>query len=292
MKVEIHEVGVRDGLQNEKTILTAETKLELIQRLVQAGAKKIEVASFVNSKVVPQMADAEQLIAQLPQVEGVQYSGLVLSRAGLERFLKTNLTNIQLSFAVSDGFNLKNIRRTTEASIKEMLAIVETALAHQKYVNLILGTAFGCPYDGEVALKDVLSIADQFLAAGVHEITLADTIGVAHPAVITQAVEQFHEQFGSFPLGLHLHNTRGRGLANAYAGLLAGVTRFDSSIGGIGGCPFAPKAVGNICTEDFVSMIHASGYATDLSVEHYVQAAKWLESKLGHELAGMVMKTV
>lgn len=292
MKIDIHEVGVRDGLQNEKTILTTETKLELIQRLIEAGAKKIEVASFVNPKVVPQMANAEELVAQLPQVEGVQYSGLVLSRHGLDRFLQTNLPNIQLSFAVSDGFNLKNIRRTTEASINEMLTIVQTALAHHKYVNLILGTAFGCPYDGEVTFERVLAIADQFIAAGVHEITLADTIGIAHPVAITQAVEQFKRQFGAFPLGLHLHNTRGRGLANAYAGLLAGVTRFDSSIGGIGGCPFAPKAVGNICTEDFVSMIHASGYSSDLSVKRYVETAKWLEEKLGHEVAGMVMKTV
>jgi hydroxymethylglutaryl-CoA lyase len=291
MKIEIHEVGVRDGLQNEKTILTTETKLELIQRLVEAGAKKIEVASFVNPKVVPQMADAETLVAQLPEVEGVQYSGLVLSRSGLERFLQTKLTNMQLSFAVSDGFNLKNILRTTEESIEEMLAIVATALAHKKYVNLILGTAFGCPYDGEVAIERVLSVADQFISAGVHEITLADTIGVAHPVAITQTVEQFHTQFGAFPLGLHLHNTRGRGLANAYAGLLAGVTRFDSSIGGIGGCPFAPKAVGNICTEDFVSMIHASGYTTDLAIGSYVKVAKWLEEKLGHEIAGMLMKT-
>ena len=292
MKIEIHEVGVRDGLQNEKTILATEAKLALIQRLIEAGAKKIEVASFVNPKVVPQMADAEQLVAQLPVVEGVQYSGLVLSRLGLDRFLKTNLTNIQLSFAVSDGFNLKNIRRTTEESVEEMLEIVATARAHNKHVNLILGTAFGCPYDGEVAIERVLSIAEQFLSAGVHEITLADTIGVAHPVAITQAVEQFRTQFGSFPLGLHLHNTRGRGLANAYAGVLAGVTRFDSSVGGIGGCPFAPKAVGNICTEDFVSMIHACGYTTDLSIEQYVKAAKWLEEKLNHEVAGMVMKTM
>ncbi len=289
--IHITEVGVRDGLQNEKVILSTEHKLEFIRRLITAGAKSIEVASFVNQKVMPQMADAEQLIERLPSGNDVRYRALVLSMSGLERLMKTNIRHVQLSFAVSDGFNVKNIRRTTEESIREMLRIVERAKAQNKYVNLILGTVYGCPFDGDVDLKTVTSIAKQFVQAGVDEITYADTIGIAHPKAIEQSVQLFKEVADDFPLGLHLHNTRGRGLANAVAGLNAGVTRFDSSIGGIGGCPFAPKAVGNICTEDFVSMIHAMGYETSINVEKYMEAAKWIEQKLGRTIEGMMMKT-
>lgn len=290
--IHITEVGPRDGLQNEKVILTTEEKLAFIQRLIDSGAKSIEVASFVNPKVVPQMADPEQLIAMLPQVEGVTYRALVLSKAGLERLLHTNITHVQLSFAVSDAFNQRNIRRSTEESIVEMLKIVEKAKAENKYVNLILGTVYGCPFEGTIDLQKVTTIAKQFVQAGVDEITYADTIGIAHPRAIEQSVQLFMEAASNFPLGLHLHNTRGRGLANAIAGINAGITRFDSSIGGIGGCPFAPKAVGNICTEDFVSMIHAMGYETSINVEKYIEAAKWIEQKLDRTIEGMVMKTL
>jgi len=228
----------------------------------------------------------------LPQVEGVTYRALVLSKAGLERLLHTNITHVQLSFAVSDAFNQRNIRRSTEESIVEMLKIVEKAKAENKYVNLILGTVYGCPFEGTIDLQKVTTIAKQFVQAGVDEITYADTIGIAHPRAIEQSVQLFMEAASNFPLGLHLHNTRGRGLANAIAGINAGITRFDSSIGGIGGCPFAPKAVGNICTEDFVSMIHAMGYETSINVEKYIEAAKWIEQKLDRTIEGMVMKTL
>ncbi len=290
--IHITEVGPRDGLQNEKVILTMEEKLAFIQRLIDSGAKSIEVASFVNPKVVPQMADPEQLIAMLPQLEDVTYRALVLSKSGLERLLQTNITHVQLSFAVSDTFNQKNIRRSTEESIVEMLKIVERAKAEHKYVNLILGTVYGCPFEGNIDLQKVTTIAKQFIQAGVDEITYADTIGIAHPKAVEQSVQLFKEAASDFPLGLHLHNTRGRGLANAIAGLNSGITRFDSSIGGIGGCPFAPKAVGNICTEDFVSMIHAMGYETSINVEKYIEAAKWIEQKLDRTIEGMVMKTL
>ena len=290
--IHITEVGPRDGLQNEKVILTTEEKLAFIQHLIDSGATSIEVASFVNPKVVPQMADPEQLIAMLPQMEDVTYRALVLSKSGLERLLQTNITHVQLSFAVSDAFNQKNIRRSTEESIVEMLKIVERAKAEHKNVNLILGTVYGCPFEGTIDLQKVTTIAKQFVQAGVDEITYADTIGIAHPKAIEQSVHLFKDVAGDFPLGLHLHNTRGRGLANAIAGINTGITRFDSSIGGIGGCPFAPKAVGNICTEDFVSMIHAMGYETSINVEKYIEAAKWIEQKLDRTIEGMVMKTL
>lgn len=290
--IEICEVGVRDGLQNEKLVVTTEDKLELIRQLVAAGSKKIEVASFVNPKLMPQMADAERLIEQLEDVEGVTYSALVLSNSGLERLLSTKIKHVQLSFAVSDGFNMKNIRRTTDESIVEMKKIVDKAKSHDKKINVILGTVFGCPYDGRVELERVMDIAGEFVAVGVDEITFADTVGLANPNKIAQAVQLFQATHGEFPLGLHLHNTRGSGLANALAGLQNGITRFDSSIGGIGGCPFAPKAVGNICTEDFVYMLHEMGHETGLNLERYVDTAKWLEGKLGRTIEGMLMKTM
>ena len=286
------EVGVRDGLQNEKVILSTEDKLEFIQRLIAAGAKSIEVASFVNPKVVPQMADAEQLIERLPIANDVIYRALVLSKSGLERLIKTNIRYVQLSFAVSDGFNMKNIRRTTDESIREMLWMVERAKAEGKYVNLILGTVFGCPYDGAIDLQRVTNIAKQFSTVGVDEMTYADTIGIANPKTVEQAIQLYQDLNIATPLGLHLHNTRGRGLANAVAAINLGVTRFDSSIGGIGGCPFAPKAVGNICTEDFVSMLHDMGYETTMDVDSYIDTAKWIEQKLGRTIEGMVMKIV
>lgn len=290
--IEICEVGVRDGLQNEKLVVTTEDKLELIRQLVAAGSKKIEVASFVNPKLMPQMADAERLIEQLEDVEGVTYSALVLSNSGLERLLSTKIKHVQLSFAVSDGFNMKNIRRTTDESIVEMKKIVDKAKSHDKKINVILGTVFGCPYDGRVELERVMDIAGEFVEVGVDEITFADTVGLANPNKIAQAVQLFQATHSDFPLGLHLHNTRGSGLANALAGLQNGITRFDSSIGGIGGCPFAPKAVGNICTEDFVYMLHEMGHETGLNLERYVDTAKWLEGKLGRTIEGMLMKTM
>lgn len=290
--IHITEVGVRDGLQNEKVVVSTEDKLKLIGELVKAGVKSIEVASFVNPKVVPQMADAEEVIARLPEAEGVLYRALVLSDSGLKRALATSVPAIQLSFAVSDGFNLKNIRRTTDESITEMLKIVDAAKSAGKHVNLILGTVFGCPYDGAVDLKRVTHIAKQFAEAGVDELTYADTIGIANPKAVEEAIQLYKQLDLNTPLGLHFHNTRGRGLANALVGVQNGITRFDSSIGGIGGCPFAPKAVGNICTEDFVSMLHDMGHDTGLDLDHYVATAKVLEQVLGRTIEGMLMKTM
>ena len=253
-----------------------------------AGVKKIEVASFVNPNLMPQMADAEALIDMLPDGEDIEYSALVLSKSGLSRVLQTKIKHLQLSFAVTDGFNKKNINRTTEQSITEMIDIIGQAKTHNLTTNVILGTVFGCPYDGEVDLARVLQIATTLVEAGVDEITFADTIGVANPNAITTVVQQFKVRHGDFPLGLHLHNTYGRGLANALAGLQQGITRFDSSVGGIGGCPFAPRATGNICTEDLVSMLHAMDYQTPIDITSYIQAAKWVEGKLGRTLDGMV----
>ncbi len=291
--IEICEVGPRDGLQTEKTILSTAHKITLIQKLIDSGIKKIEVTSFVNPKIVPQMSDAEQLIKELPIVEDVIYTGLLLSRSGLERALTTNLTHYNVVLAVSNTFNLKNAKRSVRQSLFELTAIIQEAKANNKYVNVTLGTAFGCPYEGEIAIDYLLTIAARFIEAGVDEITFADTTGLANPLKVEKTIKAYERTFGTdIPLGLHFHNTRGLGIANALAGLQQGITRFDSSIAGIGGCPFAPKAVGNICTDDFVYMLQSMGYETGISLEKLVNTSKWLEEKLGRTLEGMYMKTI
>lgn len=291
--IEICEVGPRDGLQTEKTILSTAHKITLIQKLIDSGIKKIEVTSFVNPKIVPQMSDAEQLIKELPIVEDVIYTGLLLSRSGLERALTTNLTHYNVVLAVSNTFNLKNAKRSVRQSLFELTAIIQEAKANNKYVNVTLGTAFGCPYEGEIAIDYLLTIAARFIEAGVDEITFADTTGLANPLKVEKTITAYERTFGTdIPLGLHFHNTRGLGIANALAGLQQGITRFDSSIAGIGGCPFAPKAVGNICTDDFVYMLQSMGYETGISLEKLVNTSKWLEENLGRTLEGMYMKTV
>lgn len=289
--IDISEVGPRDGLQNESKILTTEQKKDLIEKLISSGIQKIEAVSFVNPKVVPQMADAEELMHLLPSKEGMIYAGLVLSRSGLERALNTKVDNINIVLATSDTFNLKNARRTVKQSLEEQIEVIKDTKKTAKIPIGILGTAFGCPYEGMVPFDHVLNIAESFLEAGCKEITLADTTGMANPQQIEQAVTTFYEKFGKdTKLGLHFHNTRGLGLANTLAGFQAGVRNFDSSIAGLGGCPFAPKAVGNVCTEDIVHMFHQMGLDTGVNLEGLIDTTHWMEEQMGRELPGMVAK--
>lgn len=240
--IELCEVGPRDGLQNESKLLSAEAKLDLIERLISAGIRNIECVSFVNPRVVPQMADAEEIVSRLPQREDVRYSGLVLSASGLKRALNTNIDALHVVTTSSDTFNLKNAKRTVEQAVAELVPVIEEGRSAGKIVAGVLGTAFGCPFEGEVPLKNVLGITEKFLEAGCTEITLADTTGMANPAQVGEVVSRFLEAFGQdLSLGLHFHNTRGLGMANILAGYQAGVKRFDSSIAGLGGCPLHQK---------------------------------------------------
>ena len=289
--IEICEVGPRDGLQNESKILPVETRVELITRLIEAGIRNIEAVSFVNPKVVPAMANAEDVLKALPKHEGVRYGGLILSRSGLVRALETDVDFLHVVTTTSDSFNLKNAKRTVDQAVTELSEVIKEGVAAGKGASGVLGTAFGCPFEGEVPLDHVLKAADAFLEAGCTEITLADTTGMANPAQVTKTVDAFYQAFGlDLSLGLHFHNTRGLGLANVLAGCQAGVRRFDSSIGGLGGCPFAPKAVGNVCTEDMVNMFHGMGKDTGASLEKLIETAKWLEGVMEKPLDGMLMK--
>ena len=288
--IQICEVGPRDGLQTEKTLFSLEQKVEMIKRLVEAGLKKIEVVSFVNPRVIPQMANAEEVTARLPREEGVSYAGLVLNRSGLERSLTTPLDTLHVVLAVSDELNRRNTRRTVEQSCKELVPVIREAVVAGKNVVGVLGTSFGCPYEGSVPLQRVLKIADLFCQSGCREITLADTAGLAHPRQVRETVREFRRWFADAELGLHFHNTRGLGLSNVYSGYLEGVVRFDSSIGGLGGCPFTPKAAGNVCTEDMVNMFHRMGETTGTQLEKLVDTALWVQTQAGRRLDGMVMR--
>lgn len=289
--ITICEVGPRDGLQNEKKYLSLETKVEMISRLIESGIKKIEAVSFVNPKVVPQMANAEELMDMVPKDRDVSYAGLVLNYSGLQRALDTPIDALHIVTATSDEFNMKNARKTVEQSVEELVKVIKEGSQSNRSINGILGTAFGCPFAGEVPVERILHVADEFVKAGASEITLADTTGLANPFQITNVVNRFKEHFGDdITLGLHLHNTRGLGIANVFAGYQAGIRHFDSSIAGIGGCPFAPEAVGNICTEDTVNMFKNMGVETTINLDSLIETSRWLEEELGRRLDGMIMK--
>ncbi|WP_082234431.1 hydroxymethylglutaryl-CoA lyase [Halobacillus massiliensis] len=289
--IEICEVGPRDGLQNECKIVTTDKKVKLIEKLIDAGIRTLEVVSFVNPKVVPQMSDAEDVLERLPRLEGIRYGGLVLSRSGLERAQKTSVDYLHVAMTTSDAFNLKNAKRTVKESTEELTKVIREGVEAGKGVSGILGTAFGCPYEGEVPIERILESAESFLSAGCHELTLADTTGMANPAQVTKTVKAFQKKFGKdLNLGLHFHNTRGLGLANTLSGYEAGIQRFDSSIAGLGGCPFAPKAVGNVCTEDMVNMFEGMGINTNTNLTKLIETAKWMEDYMDRPLDGMIMK--
>ncbi|WP_347551290.1 hydroxymethylglutaryl-CoA lyase [Pseudalkalibacillus hwajinpoensis] len=289
--IEICEVGPRDGIQNEDKFVSTETKVELIHKLIQSGIRYIEAVSFVNPKIVPQMADAEEVLRKVPMRSDVKYAGLVLSRSGLTRALQTDVDYLHVVTATSDSFNLKNAKRTVDQATVELTKVVEEGISANKGVLGVLGTAFGCPFEGEVPQERVLKVAEKFLKAGCNSLTLADTTGMANPNQVEQVVSAFKKAFGQdLDLGLHFHNTRGLGLANSLAGYHAGVTRFDSSIAGLGGCPFAPKAVGNVCTEDLVNMFQGMKIDTNTNLDQLVETAQWMELQIGRTLDGMLMK--
>ncbi len=289
--IHVCEVGPRDGLQNEKKHLSVQQRVELIEKLMAAGIKKIEAVSFVNPKVVPQMSDPEAVLARIQRRDDVLIAGLVLNPKGLERAMETDLDVIHFTLAVSDAFNQRNARRTAEQSAAEIETMIRTVSQQGKPCVAVLGTSFGCPFEGHVPEERVLKIAERFIQAGCRNITLADTTGMANPLQVKRMVTRFKETFGeAIELGLHFHNTRGLGLANVFAGYEAGVRVFDSSVGGSGGCPFAPKAVGNVCTEDMVNMFHAMGVNTGIALNPLIDTAIWLEQQLERRLDGMMMK--
>jgi hydroxymethylglutaryl-CoA lyase/(R)-citramalyl-CoA lyase len=286
--ITICDVAPRDGLQNENTHLDPETRAELVNRLAAAGVPRIEAVSFVTPARVPQMAGAEEGVAAIDRREGVVYAGLVLNEKGYERLTRTELDEVHVAFAASETFNRRNQNASPEESLAAAIAIVERAHADGLRATVTIGTAFGCPFEGAVDPARVLGFAERVAAAGTDEIVFADTVGVGVPRQVKQLVAG-GVGLGP-PIGVHLHNTRNTGFANAYAALEAGATVLDASVGGIGGCPFAPRATGNICTEDLVYMLHGEGVTTGIDLDVLIDVAVWLEGQLGHQLPGQVYR--
>lgn len=288
--IEIVEVGPRDGLQSEPEILPTATKLELINRLVVAGLKRLEVASFVNPKRVPQMADAEAVLAGLPKVPGVQYVGLVLNKKGFERALAAGCTEMGLVTAATNSFSERNQGATTEELIRTIEEIAPLAREAGVRMQVTLSTAFGCPFEGEVPAARVVEICQRLARSNPLEIALADTIGVAVPSQVSALVEQVRGVVGDVAIRCHFHNTRNTAVANAYAAVLGGVSTLDASVGGVGGCPFAPNATGNVATEDLVYMLSRAGYDTGIDLTKLIETAKWLGEQRGKPVPSMVSK--
>jgi hydroxymethylglutaryl-CoA lyase len=292
--VEIVEVAPRDGLQNERVHLPTAEKVELINRLAAAGARRIEAVSFVSGRV-PQMRDAEAVLAGLsagdrdPGVARPRLSGLVLNARGLERALSTDVDEINYVIPASDTFSRRNQGAPTDAVISEFTRLVGRAHDARVAVTVTIATAFGCPFEGEVATERVVGIARRLLAAGVDELAVADTIGVAVPADVRRVIDGIRELDPGVPLRAHFHNTRNTGYANAIAAIDAGVSVLDASSGGVGGCPFAPNATGNIATEDLLYLLSRTGYATGLDPLAVADIGTWLSGKLGYSQATALM---
>lgn len=288
MKVTVCDVGPRDGLQNQPVTLEPAVRAELVDLLAASGVPRIEAVSFVSPKHVPQMAGAEEVVAALQRRDGVVYAGLAVNERGYDRLRESGLDEVHVAFAATEEFNRRNARATVEESVAAAERVVARATGDGIRSTVTIGVAFGCPFEGAVDPGRVTELGARLAAAGTHELTVADTVGVGVP-------RQVHDLVGRLvtlgvPVGIHLHNTRNTGFANAYAALEAGATVFDASVGGIGGCPFAPRATGNIATEDLVYLFHGEGVETGINLEALIDVAKWIESKLGRELEGGVYK--
>ena len=289
-KVEIVEVGPRDGLQNEPGELPLAARREFIERIVGCGIRRIEVASFVNPKRVPQMADADELVRTLPRRDGVRYVGLVLNRRGFERALAAGCDEIGMVVVATDTFNQRNQGVTTAQSIAAWLEIARAAKVAGLRAQVTISAAFGCPFEGEVAPERVAAIARELAAGEPVEIAIADSIGAGVPAQVTDLLGRIRGELPGLALRCHFHNTRNTGIANAYAAVEAGVDVLDASIGGIGGCPFAPAATGNIPTEDLIYMLGRMGIETGVDLERTIATARWLEDQFGRKVPGLLTK--
>lgn len=291
-EVIVHEVGPRDGLQNESVPIATPAKIAFINNLVEAGLKRIEVTSFVHPKWIPQLADAEAVCAGLPDKPNVRYSALVPNPRGLDRALKTRIHDVAIFLSASETHNQKNIHRSVKESLADYEIVVQQAKAAGRGVRGYVSTVFGCPYEGAIEPAAVERLVHALFELGVDEVSLGDTIGVATPRAVHEMSTQLVRAYGSQRLALHLHNTRGTALANVVAGLDAGVRIFDSTAGGLGGCPYAPGASGNLATEDLVYMLHGMGVNTGIDLMRLARASLALQPLLGHSLESNVSRSL
>lgn len=290
MRIEIVEVAPRDGLQNEAVTLSTAVKAELVARSVAAGARRVELTSFVNPRRVPQLADADDLAATVERPHGVAYSALILNERGLQRAIKAGVDEVNFVVVATETFSLRNQGVSVSESLESWGRIAAAARGAGVRPTVTLAAAFGCPFEGDVQVNWVAELAAAVAEAAPAEITLADTIGAGTPGDVRERVAAVASRVGGIPLRCHFHNTRNTGIANALAAVEAGVTALDASIGGIGGCPFAPAATGNIPTEDLVYLLDRMGITTGLSLEPLMDAAVWLGDRLGKTVPGLLSR--
>lgn len=294
-RIFINDVGVRDGFQIEQVFIPTETKIAFIDQLAKTGLAKIEATSFVHPKFVPNMADAETVLANIQRVAGVTYSALTPNIKGMERAIACHqsgakIDEMNLFMSASETHNMANVKRTTAQSLDDFAVMVPMAKAAGIQTNGTVSTSFGCPFEGVVSEARVMEIAERYLAMGFDSLTFADTTGMANPRQVERMMREAVKRFPGTEITLHFHNTRGMGLANVVAGIAAGVMHYDASIAGLGGCPFAPGATGNICTEDLVNMLQDMDFDTGIELDKLLAAAVKVPAIVGHDVPGQVMK--
>ena len=289
-RIIVCEVGPRDGLQNEKMLLTVDRKVELIERSAAAGIKIIEIGSFVHPKAVPAMADTDEVAVKLKRQEGVEYRALVMNVKGLERAAAAGIEKAKLTVSASRSHSLSNMKRTPEEVVASFGECAEYAAGHGMELSGAIATAFGCPFEGKVPLQQVIKVVDCFRAIGVKELSLSDTTGMANPQQVYEYAAYVRQHYPDVTWNLHFHNTRGMGLANVTAGMLAGIVRFDASFAGLGGCPFAPGASGNIATEDLVHMVHEMGLASGCDLDAIIATGRYVQKIVGHATDSAILR--
>jgi hydroxymethylglutaryl-CoA lyase len=290
--VTIKEVGPRDGLQNEKTAIATEDKIAWINQLSKTGLTYIEITSFVHPKWIPQLADALDVAAGIERAPGVTYAALVPNQKGLENALTTQVDEISVFMSASETHNQKNINKSISDTYPVLTAVVQEAKRAKKTVRGYLSTVFGCPYEGEVSIEQVAAISERLFEMGVDELSLGDTIGVATPRQVEAVLNSLLKRFPKEKLSMHFHDTRGTALANVLLSLEMGITTFDSSLGGLGGCPYAPGASGNVATDDLLYMLHGMDIATGIDAGRLTEAALFIQNKIGRALNSHYLQTV
>ncbi|MGY0197406.1 hydroxymethylglutaryl-CoA lyase [Leptothrix sp. BB-4] len=288
-RIHFNEVVTRDGFQNEPAFVSTDHKVALIDALSQCGYAKIEVTSFTSARAIPMLRDAEEVMGRIRRMPGVEYTVLVPNARGAERALEAYANELNLVMSTSETHNLTNLRMSREKSFAGLADVIAMA-AGRVPVNVSLSTCFGCPMEGEVPASEVLRWADRFATLGVRGLTICDTTGMAHPAQVQRLCRALRERFVDLQLTLHFHDTRGMGLANVLAATQVGIDRFDGSLGGLGGCPYAPGASGNICSEDAIHMLQVMGHDTGIDMTRLLAIARQLPTIVGHEVPGQLIK--
>ncbi|WP_175916292.1 MULTISPECIES: hydroxymethylglutaryl-CoA lyase [unclassified Burkholderia] len=286
----IHEVATRDGFQNEAAFVDTDDKIALVDALSACGYAKIEVTSFTSPKAIPALRDAEAVMHGIVRAPGVVYTVLVPNVRGAERALSCGIDEVNLVMSMSESHNRANLRMTREQSFAQLRDVIDAVRGTGVAINVSLSTAMGCPMEGDVRAETVLAWMQRFADLGVHGVTLCDTTGMAYPSQVRELAERARERFGALQLTLHFHNTRGMALANTLAALEAGIDRFDASLGGLGGCPYAPGATGNACTEELVHMLALDGYDTGIDLAAVLAAAARLPALIGHDVPSQILK--